>query len=139
MNPDLSRREQLLAVVFVFSSVAVAVFVLGNEQPNPQFWVCGVLAVGSFAAARRKLLLIMGLLAFAAVRFAVAMVLSPRWEAVIGLAVCGGLTLWLLLRTFRTREAGPRPTPAPLMFRPVPARSVSGCMGFIGDQPCSFG
>jgi hypothetical protein len=99
VNNEPSRRDKLLAVVFVFSTLVVGVFLLDRVRKNPQFWVCVLLSLSTFAASRRKVVLVVALFLFAATRFALALVLRPRWEAVVGLIVCGAITAWLI-RTF---------------------------------------
>jgi hypothetical protein len=95
----LSKREMVLGVVFVFSTLVVAAFVLDRQRPNAQFWVCCVLSVLSLGFLRRKLVFLSALFAFAATRFAFALVVAPRWEALVGFAVCGAVCWWLV-RTF---------------------------------------
>jgi hypothetical protein len=95
---ELTHRDTVLAVVFVFTSLIVAIFLLIGQEPNIQFWICAALSLLSFAASQRKLVLVMTLFAFAALRFAFVLVIAPRWEAAMGLVLCGGLVFMLLRR-----------------------------------------
>jgi hypothetical protein len=99
LRDELSLREKVLAVLFTFSTLGVAVYLLGNEPKRPQFWICAALSIASLAASRQRLVLTGGLFAFATLRLALAVVLRPRWEAVVGLIICAAVT-FMIVRAF---------------------------------------
>jgi hypothetical protein len=97
--PNWVYRDVLLGFVFLWAAIITVVLLVGGKY-GFTLAASATVTVATFTLARAKRALIGGLLGFAALRFALAFLLTQRSLALVGALVCG-CAAWLLLQIER--------------------------------------
>jgi len=88
--------ETLNGVIFIFSSLVVLVGVLSEAYPTA-FWIASVIAIVTLVLSKQKLALVGAAVGFAAIRFALA-ALVTRQREVIAAAIISAALFWGIRR-----------------------------------------
>lgn len=106
-------RDVGLGAVFAITAL-LAVALASEAKYTVRFWIVAGTAASSLYLSTNRLALIVALLWFAAIRFALALILSQNVWALVGLVTCSGLAFVLTKRGARVFIASPSLFPVDL-------------------------